>query len=176
MSILRTLLLVTMAAGVAFVAQSDSAFAAGNVITTTATFASDSSLALDAEGNPVIAYGGETNGDLKLLRCDDPDCSPGGDITTTLDPLANGGGNSALTLDASGFPAISYDTSPDLKLVRCGAANCAPVVGGLSELASVSAGAADESFLTTWLTLAVGATATVIAIAVIAFLGRSTKR
>jgi len=128
-------------------------------------------------GNPTVAYRDETNGTLKLLRCDDPDCAAGGDTITTLDPFANGGGNSALALDASGFPAISYDASPDLKLVRCGAANCAPAVGGLSELARIGVEAQNRTFrLTTWLIAASAAAATVVAIGGVALLGRSTKR
>ncbi len=128
-------------------------------------------------GNPTVTYRDETNGNLKLLRCDDPDCAAGGDTVTALDATTNGGGNSALILDGAGFPVVSFDTSPDLKLVRCGAANCAPVVGGLSELARIGADAGGGSFrLGTWLLAATAAVATVIAIGVIALLGRRAGR
>lgn len=126
-----------------------------------------------SSGNPTVAYRDETNGDLKLLRCDDPDCAGGGDSITAMDTSTNSGGNSSLTLDGSGFPAISFDAGPDVKIVRCGAANCAPAVGGLTQLARIDAEAGGHSFrLGTWLSAATAAVATVVAIGLIALLGR----
>jgi hypothetical protein len=45
----------------------------------------ETSLALDANGYPVISYYDDTNGDLKLAHCNDPNCAPGGDSIQTVD-------------------------------------------------------------------------------------------
>ena len=103
------------------------------------------SLVLDA-GNPVVTYRDETNGALKLLRCDDPDCAAGGDLVVEIDTAGDVGSNSSLVLDAAGYPAASYDAGSDLALVRCTDAKCKgvlptptpdPAVGGIAELPDV---------------------------------------
>jgi len=96
------------------------------------------SLALDG-GHPRVSYRDETNGDLKLLRCNDADCAPGGDPIVSLDAAADSGERSSLRLDASGYPAVTFDSGSDLKLLRCGSSVCADGVGGLTELPVVVA-------------------------------------
>jgi hypothetical protein len=84
------------------------------------------SMVLDAAGNPAISYYDETNGTLKLLRCDDANCA-GTEAPLTLD----GGGGvevgeySSIALDGD-LPAIAYqdETNEDLKLLRCIDAAC----------------------------------------------------
>jgi hypothetical protein len=86
----------------------------------------DSSLALDALGNPVVSYYSRSSLTLKLLRCGNPTCTSGNTITSPENGRGVGRATS-LVLDARGQPVISYwDTSKnDLKVLRCGDPTCA---------------------------------------------------
>jgi hypothetical protein len=90
-------------------------------------------LVLD-DGKPIVSYRDETNGDLKVLFCNDADCAYGGDRIVSLDTASNSGKRSSLRIDAGGNPAITFDSGSDLKLVRCGTAVCDETVGGITEL------------------------------------------
>ena len=85
-------------------------------------------MALDASGNPVISYAsvlGLTEG-VKLLHCNDPDCSGGGESAEVVDPDDIFDWTS-LQLDAAGNPVISYHDSlfTSLKVAHCNDPNCA---------------------------------------------------
>ena len=87
----------------------------------------DSSLALNASGQPVVSYYDATNSDLKLATCT-ANCataSPTWQIVT-VDSVGAVGQNTSLALNASGQPLVSYydDTNLDLKLATC-TASCA---------------------------------------------------
>ncbi len=108
----------------------DPACAPGGDVTNTVDNSADvglySSLALDASGNPVIAYYDSTNGNLKLAHCNDANCAGGNEAINTVDSSASDVGSySSLVLDG-GIPVISYydATAGHLQLVRCNDANC----------------------------------------------------
>ena len=78
-------------------------------------------LELDSSGFPVLSYA-DADGALKILHCDDPNCSGGGESITSPDI---GGRATSLALDASGNPVVSYKGSDfSLKILTCNDPNC----------------------------------------------------
>ena len=107
----------------------------------------DTSLALDAGGNPVVSYvadwitpcgpfgrvcGAE---ELRVLHCGDSDCTSGNSIATI-----GGGWSPSLKLDAAGNPVVSFTAYNELYLLHCGDPGC---TSGNSMVAADSEGAAD---------------------------------
>ena len=84
---------------------------------------SDTSLALDAEGDPMISYYDDTNGDLRFAICDlsasaHANCDQTSDWSTeAVDAAGAVGLNTSIAVDADGDPIISYYdyTNADLK-------------------------------------------------------------
>ena len=94
------------------------------------------SLELGAGGEPVISYFDTSNTALKVARCNNANCTGGGNSIVTVDNSGDVGRHSSLQLDAAGKPVVSYQASGsgDLKLVHCVDANC---VGGGTSIVTV---------------------------------------
>ncbi len=94
-------------------------------------------LVLDASGYPIIAYYDDTNGNLKLVHCNDPNCSGGDENMTSPDTITPPSDALSLLfriidmkLDSNGHPVILYNnningSSAELKLMHCNDINCA---------------------------------------------------
>jgi Ca2+-binding RTX toxin-like protein len=84
-----------------------------------------SAIAIDSEGNPVIAYRSTAGTELRVLHCTNPDCS-GSQTPQAPDSSDDVGDYAAIVLDAQGNPVISYydDTNGDLKVLHCTNPDC----------------------------------------------------
>jgi hypothetical protein len=85
------------------------------------------SLRLDSAGYPVIAYQFVSTSDLRVIHCNDADCSGGDESITTPVTAGQVGYWASMALDSNGYPVVSYfdDDEADLQLLRCNDANCA---------------------------------------------------
>src|SRR5690554_7179367 len=85
------------------------------------------SLVLDANGFPVVAYYDVTNGDLRVLHCDDPNCDGEGESITSPDTTGDVGRDASLGLDEFGNPVVAYHdvTNRDLRVLHGDEPNCA---------------------------------------------------
>ena len=84
------------------------------------------SFQLDGSGNPVVSYYDVSNSALKVLRCNDPVCDGTGDSAVTVDADGFVGTWTSLALDGSGNPVVGYadTTATDLNVLHCGKPNC----------------------------------------------------
>jgi hypothetical protein len=100
----------------------------GNTATTIvdpdATVLGNTSIAVGADGLPVISYYDAGARSLKVLHCGNLDCTAG-NLISTLDPPPFVGEHSSIAAPADG-PVISYfdNSAGRLKLVKCGTVTC----------------------------------------------------
>ena len=76
----------------------------------------DPSVAIGADGNPVISHLDGTNNDLELFVCDNPTCTTGTNLT--LETAGNVGYETSVAIGADGNPVISHTdiSNDDLEL------------------------------------------------------------
>ena len=96
-------------------------------VDTTGSVGTASSITVGADGNPVISYYDLTNGDLKVIKCNDPACVGGNEAMSTVDSIADVGFYSSIAIGADADPVISYFdvTNVDLKMAKCNDPACA---------------------------------------------------
>jgi hypothetical protein len=87
------------------------------------------SIAIGADGNPVVSYYDATHGDLKVARCNDPACADGGETVSTVDATGDAGLWSSIAIGTDGNPVIAYQDQElgldrFLKVVRCNDPAC----------------------------------------------------
>src|SRR6185503_2864659 len=93
----------------------DAACAAGNVITTVDDppngnlIGGHISIAIGADGRPVVAYHDQTAGALKVAHCGDAACAAGNTLSAVDDPQnATVGLYTSIAVGADGLPIVSY--------------------------------------------------------------------
>ncbi len=84
-----------------------------------------SSIAIGADGLPVVSYYDASNGALKLLHCGNVTCNSA-NTTTTVDATANVGAFTSIAIGMDGMPVVSYydNANADLKVLHCASAAC----------------------------------------------------
>jgi predicted regulator of Ras-like GTPase activity (Roadblock/LC7/MglB family) len=84
------------------------------------------SIAIGADGLPVISYYDTTADALKVAKCGNAACTGAATITTVDDPANSVGEYTSIAIGADGLPVISYyDTTADaLKVAKCSTAAC----------------------------------------------------
>ncbi|MEX2158570.1 MAG: flexitail domain-containing putative surface protein [Dehalococcoidia bacterium] len=92
------------------------------------------SMVIDAVGNPVIAFRDPTT--VRLVHCNDEDCSGGDEVITT--PDLDEAGSHSLVLDAAGNPVMSYEASGNLRLLHCNDPACSDGDESIATLADTS--------------------------------------
>jgi hypothetical protein len=93
--------------------------------TTGAAMFEPTSLAMGAEGNPVIAYMDTAADAITIAKCNDPACAGEDESIATVDTEARAR-SSSIAVGADGLPVISYidEITGALKAVHCGTLEC----------------------------------------------------
>ena len=109
------------------------------------------SIAIGADGFPVISYYDSTNGDLIMAHCGDVTCTSNNTLTI-VDSVGFVGENPSIAIGVDdGLPVISYydSTNGDLKVAHCGKPDCSSgntlttvdSTGSVGENSSIAIGA-----------------------------------
>jgi len=85
----------------------------------------DSSIAIGADGNPIVSYYDRSNKDLKVVHCNNKGCT-NFDESMVLDNKGDVGRHSSMTIGTDGNPVISYfdNSNNSLKVIHCIANDC----------------------------------------------------
>lgn len=85
------------------------------------------SIAIGADGLPVVSYYDNTAETLKVAHCANADCTGAATITTVHDPANDVGAYAAIAIGVDGLPVISYydATASTLQAAKCNDAACA---------------------------------------------------
>jgi len=83
------------------------------------------SIAIGADGLPIVSYWDGANSRLKVAHCADADCS-GAAALTAVDSVASVGKYTSIAIGGDGLAIISYfdTTNGDLKVAQCANAEC----------------------------------------------------
>lgn len=83
------------------------------------------SMAIGAEGFPVVGYYDSTVNNLRVLKCGNASCSSG-NTDSGIGTTGSGGQYASIAVPADNRPIISYydQSGADLKVVKCGNATC----------------------------------------------------
>ncbi len=86
----------------------------------------ETSIAIGADGNPVISYLDFTNRDLRVAKCTNATCSAAGTSLTTLDSGGDVGSGSSIAVGPDGNPVVAYydGTNDDLRFAACANPQC----------------------------------------------------
>ncbi|MGH2686668.1 MAG: hypothetical protein ACRDJP_14480, partial [Actinomycetota bacterium] len=113
------------------------------LVDTTGDSGEHTSLAIGADGLPVISYyEGGTTDDLKVAKCNDAGCTTavnGAETITTLDSSGDVGSFTSLAIGADDNPVISYSEAGingNLKVAKCNDPACSST-GGAETLTQV---------------------------------------
>jgi hypothetical protein len=83
-----------------------------------------SAITIGIDGNPVISYHDDTNGDLKVAACNNPTCTTS--TNSTIDSVGLVGIETSIAIGTNGNPIISYrdGLNNDLKIAACNNPTC----------------------------------------------------
>lgn len=78
-------------------------------------------LVLGADGLPLITHFNITGQSLRVVKCDDIRCAPGGETFTELAGAgaASAGSGASVTLAADGFPLVAFSDSSGMLVAKC---------------------------------------------------------
>jgi hypothetical protein len=99
-----------------------------STVDTTVTVGFYNSIAIGADGLPVIAYNDISNSDLKVAKCANAACTTGTSALSTVDAAGNVGFFASIAIGADGLPVIAYQggIGGNLKVAKCANVFCGP--------------------------------------------------